>query len=1212
MEYTRQSYVGNGSTSIYSITFSFLKNSEIKATINGTLTTSFVFVSSNQIQFLTAPANGATIDIFRETDDTQLAATLSQGSTIRSSDLNENFNQAINLIQEVDSNIINTILGIGDYVENVEATLAATTATANAALPKAGGTMTGAIVLPADPSTNLQAATKQYVDTVAAGGAGAALLKTGGTMTGNLVFAAGQPTATTSTKNIVQLTDSVSSTSTTTAATPAAVKVAKDAADAAQSTANTANTTANAALPKSGGTMTGVLNFDLALQTKASTSTYGITQLTNSTTSTDTGTAATAASAKAAADLANTAQATANAALPKAGGTMTGNLEIGTAGSLTFEGATADGFETTLAVVDPTADRTITLPDVTGTVVTTGDTGTVTSTMILDGTIVDADINAAAAIVDTKLATISTAGKVNNSATTATNTNTASAIVARDASGNFSAGTITASLTGNASTVTTNANLTGDVTSVGNATTIAAGVIVDADVNASAAIVDTKLATIATAGKVSNSATTAASANTASAIVARDASGNFTAGTITAALTGAASANVLKAGDTMTGVLAVTAGTAALPGIAVSGDLNTGIYSPGADQLAISTNGTGRLFVNSSGQVGINGAPPAWASSSSISVNEAAFSPALSYVGGEGELTHNAYYDGAWKYSGTGYQASRIQLGIQGAISFLNTPTIGTAGGAITWQERLRITSGGLVGIGTGSPGNMLSVVKATAGDVISFTNAAANNKTGFLYSDSQTVALMTTAGGGNDQGILFNLTNGNTQINRIGGSTATFTSAGLVGIGNTAPDANSQLHIVGSSYQPLYVNTTAAGGGGAVFFRSGTQALYAGTAGSSWLTGSSTADGLIRSEANLIFATGGNNQRAQIDSSGRLLVGTSAARDNFFNTTYAPVLQIEGTTYPTSMSSIVANGTVEPYLIFGRTRAGSIGGTTVVNSGDACGVVSFQGSDGTELVEAASIAALVDGTPGANDMPGRLVFSTTADGAASPTEQMRIGNQGTVFFGTTAEVPSTANVVGATFYRREGLLSITRDNGEALSVNRKTSDGNLVVFHQDGTVEGTITVSGTTVSYNGAHLSRWSQLPSGVERTEILRGSVLSNIDEMCEWDEEDNEQLNRMKVSDVEGDKNVSGVFQAWDDDDDTYTDDFYCAMTGDFIIRIAEGVTVERGDLLMSAGDGTAKPQDDDIIRSKTVAKVTSTNVSCTYEDGSYCVPCVLMAC
>ena len=115
-----------------------------------------------------------------------------------------------------------------------------------------------------------------------------------------------------------------------------------------------------------------------------------------------------------------------------------------------------------------------------------------------------------------------------------------------------------------------------------------------------------------------------------------------------------------------------------------------------------------------------------------------------------------------------------------------------------------------------------------------------------------------------------------------------------------------------------------------------------------------------------------------------------------------------------------------------------------------------------------------------------------------------------------------------------------------------------------------------------------------------------------MCEWGTEDNEQQNRMKVSDVEGDKNVSGVFQSWDDDDDTYVNDFYCAMTGDFVIRIAQGTTVARGDLLMSAGDGTAKTQDDDIVRSKTIAKVTSTTVSTTYSDGSYCVPCVLMAC
>ena len=71
--------------------------------------------------------------------------------------------------------------------------------------------------------------------------------------------------------------------------------------------------------------------------------------------------------------------------------------------SLVFEGSTNDANETTLSITDPTVDRTITLPDITGTVVTTGDTGTVTSAMINDGTIINADINASAAIQGTKI-----------------------------------------------------------------------------------------------------------------------------------------------------------------------------------------------------------------------------------------------------------------------------------------------------------------------------------------------------------------------------------------------------------------------------------------------------------------------------------------------------------------------------------------------------------------------------------------------------------------------------------------------------------------------------------------------------------------------------------------------------------------------------------------------------------------------------------------
>jgi hypothetical protein len=171
--------------------------------------------------------------------------------------------------------------------------------------------------------------------------------------------------------------------------------------------------------------------------------------------------------------------------------------------------------------------------------VKTTDTGTVTSGMILDGTIVNADINASAAIADTKLATISTASKVSNSATTATSANTNSAIVARDASGNFSAGTITANLTGNvtgnvsgtagsatgnAATATAlqtarNFQLTGDVEAsavsfdgtgaVNLVTSIGTGTIVNADINASAAIDKTKISGTAITAADSGTVTSA-------------------------------------------------------------------------------------------------------------------------------------------------------------------------------------------------------------------------------------------------------------------------------------------------------------------------------------------------------------------------------------------------------------------------------------------------------------------------------------------------------------------------------------------------------------------------------------------------------------------------------------------------------------------------------------------------------------------------------
>jgi hypothetical protein len=238
--------------------------------------------------------------------------------------------------------------------------------------------------------------------------------------------------------------------------------------------------------------------------------------------------------------------------------------------------------------------------------------------------------------------------------------------------------------------------------------------------------------------------------------------------------------------------------------------------------------------------------------------------------------------------------------------------------------------------------------------------------------------------------------------------------------------------------------------------------------------------------------------------------------------------------------------------------------------------------------------------------------YANTVRFVTTGTEAARFDGSGNLLVGKMTSGDANAGI--SLFPSGRG--GFTRSGGDSLYVNRLVSDGTLVTFDQDSTTEGTISVSGSTVSYNGGHLARWSQLSTDQRDASLLKGTVMSNLDEMCIWEKngvpEANEQLNRMKISDVEGDINVAGVFVNWDNDDPNNLYDMNIAMTGDMIIRIATNVVVQKGDLLMSAGDGTAKPQGDDIIRAKTIAKVTSNHVTFTYDDGSYCVPCVLMAC
>ena len=593
------------------------------------------------------------------------------------------------------------------------------------------------------------------------------------------------------------------------------------------------------ATPVGSTTVQGLLELSTSAETQAGSDTdravtpAGLqSKLSDSTSTTSSTTIASSTAVKATYDLAA-------AALPKSGGTITGNLEIGTTGSLTFEGATADAFETTLAVVDPTADRTITLPNTTGTVVTTGDTGTVTSTMLLDGTILNADVNASAAIAGTKI------------------------------SPDFGSQTIVT-----------------------------------------------------------------------------------------------------------TGVHSAAGGSAATPSITFTGDTNTGIYSPGADQVAISTSGTGRLFVDATGRVIIGASTAAIGNPLEVVGNSSSMA-----IGVRGRSADNIGVIGFYP-NASSTESARIQSNGDSTLIF-GTGSAGT--------ERMRLTSAGLLGLGTSSPGAVLDV--SGSGNIVRFGDGTNTFDVRFKGPNNWAVQLDTSA----DK---FN-------IQRNSSSLVTVDSSGRVGIGTTGPTKSLEVAAGSTSGNGILITGSSSPG-----------ILISETSGSVNLNLVNDASGAyIGTSSNhyLVLRTN-NTERARIDTSGRLLVGTSSARSNFFNSTNSARFQIEGSgsndNYALSIVSNYAGSTNGAQVILAKSGGSNVGDNTLVSDGNIIGQVNFQGADGTEFVSAASITGEVDGTPGANDMPGRLLFSTTADGAASPTERMRIKSTGIINF---SNAPTYADNTAAT-----------------------------------------------------------------------------------------------------------------------------------------------------------------------------------------------------
>ncbi len=153
------------------------------------------------------------------------------------------------------------------------------------------------------------------------------------------------------------------------------------------------------------------------------------------------------------------------------------------------------------------------------------------------------------------------------------------------------------------------------------------------------------------------------------------------------------------------------------------------------------------------------------------------------------------------------------------------------------------------------------------------------------------------------------------------------------------------------------------------------------------------------------------------IDGSGRAIIGNTVgyASPNYNGAQTNMSLQMQSSiAYDgISLQNYVA-GIGAAIVSFAHSRGVTMGVQTVVNNGDMLGTAIFSGSDGTAFIPAAQISASVDGVPGTNDMPGRLVFSTTADGASTPTERMRIDASGRVSIGAGQNTQTRLYISGA------------------------------------------------------------------------------------------------------------------------------------------------------------------------------------------------------
>ena len=482
------------------------------------------------------------------------------------------------------------------------------------------------------------------------------------------------------------------------------------------------------------------------------------------------------------------------------------------------------------------------------------------------------------------------------------------------------------------------------------------------------------------------------------------------------------------------------AGTAAAPSIILNGDVNSGIYQPGADQVAISTNGTGRLFIDASGNIKITNGQ-----------YQALSHKLFGYSGSYGALVVGAGGDNYGNVS-LGVDLSAISgdsFNGQNQVIFPATGglipnnagdnfvgfyhrnssdslVLGPASNAGITSGPLTVTSTSL-GLGTSSPDDVLDVRSGAAGfsqfvhasgqGGIRIAGTGASSDANLVFSNNHTSGISDEftiqMNGATDDLLFISGGPGGTERVRI-------TEEGRLGIGTTSPSI--LLDCEGSSTGDgvgLHLNNTA--GANTILVSTGSSYSFSGVvSNTTWLTSSGTKVAIGPYTAGEIqFINGG--EKARIDSSGRLLVGTS-------NFTGEASAVLEGSS---------AGETTQAQLWLNRGQANPA--TDNVLGQIIFGDATASGRNG------AMIQGRADSSWASGDYPTRLVFSVTRDGGSSPTEAVRIKNTGytTTFATTDGFRVSSAAAAGTGTDLFNGAHSATGIDTGTISF-RVTTNGNV------------------------------------------------------------------------------------------------------------------------------------------------------------------------